>query len=411
MKKSRRAVCVVSLAVGWLVCGAAIAGASPTSGATASSYNYSGGAYGTTATVGSIVKSGPSSPVGTGCGTGPGVNITRSTAAVNAAPLFSTGAINSSLTTGATSISTSSDIVSAQILSGLINANEVKAVSTTAAGTSGNTYSSSGSQFVGLTVGGVPISGTPAPNTTITLAGVGKVVLNQQVQSGHSLTVNMIHVYVTTAQVGVPANTEIIIGHAVSGLSPRTTAVVSGGAFAAQVAAGTLLTAGPEWPVTVCGSTNGQTRTNSSLSLNLPGVLTTGTLADTVKATGQLGSASGTSTATVQKLSLLGGLVSADAVEAAANVAQNGSAVTSSDHGSSFVNLVVNGQSIPASVPANTKIPVGNLTVWVHRVITKANGVDVRMLEIVAHGSNPFGLPLGADIIVANADMYVFPVA
>lgn len=411
MKKSKRAVCVATLALSWLVCGAATAGASPTSGATGSSYNYSGGAFGTTASVGSIVKSGPSSPVSTGCGTGPGAHITRSTAAVNAAPLFTTGAITDSVTTSSTSSNATSDIVNANLLGSTITASEVKAVSTTAAGTSGNTYSSTGSQLVGLTVGGVPISGVPAPNTTITLPGVGKVVLNQQVQSGHSLTVNMIHVYVTTAQTGIPAGTSIIVGHAISGLAPRTTAVLSGGAYAAKVSAGTVLNAGPEWPVAVCGDTGGMTRTNSSLSLNLPGVLSTGTLTDTVNATGVIGSVSGQSTSTVQNVSLLSGLVSADAVEAAAKVAQNGSAVTTSDQGSSFANLVVNGQSLPANVPANTKINVGNITVWLHRVFTRANGIDVHMIEVVVNGANPFGLPLGADIQVARAYMSVFPVA
>ena len=259
----------------------------------------------------------------------------------------------------ATSSTASSDIAGAQLAGGLVSANEVRAVSTTAAGPGGNAYSTTGSQFVGLTVAGKPIAGTPAPNTTIALPGVGRVVLNEQVRSGTTLTVNMVHVYVTTAQVGIPANTSIIAGHAVSGLGPRTTAILSGGAYAAQASAGTLLHVGAQWPVAVCGSTNGQTKTNSGLSLNLPEVLGTGTLSDTVNASGTPGSVSGRSTSTVQDLSLLSGLVSASAIEAAANVSQNGSAVVTTDQGSSFAGLVVNGQSLPANVAANTQIKVG----------------------------------------------------
>ena len=44
-------------------------------------------------------------------------------------------------------------------------------------------------------------------------------------------------------------------------------------------------------------------------------------------------------------------------------------------------------------------------------MIKTANGIDVRMLEVMVHGTNPFGLPLGADIQVARAYLSVFPVA
>jgi hypothetical protein len=408
MKKRMMARSLVAVAVGCVTVVVAAPGAiaKPSAG---SALNYSAGAYGTFAFVGSNVKSGKTSPLATGCGTGAGTHRSLSVASVNGAPLFTAGAVHTSLTTTASSSSASSDITTAQLLGGVIGTGDIRAVSTTTRSGSANTYSTTGSQLLGVAVNGAPVADNPAPNTTIPLPGIGKVVLNEQLQRANSLTLNMVHVYVTVAQAPFPTGTQIVLGHAVSGLSPRTTAILSGGAFAAHVIAGTLLTAGPEWPETVCGSTGGQTETNGGASLSLTGVLDTGAAADSVSASGAVGSASGQSSSTVQNAALLGGLVKADTVKAVANVSQNGALVTADDQGSSFTNLFVNGQSIPGNVPANTHIAVGNITVWLHRVLHKANGVDVRMIEITVAGSNPFSLPVGSDIIVARANMAVFP--
>lgn len=404
MKKKMAHLVVLSVAAG-----SAILMVGATSAAAASSYNYSANAYGTYAFVGSTVKSGQSSPLGTGCGTPPGFHRTASVAAVTAAPLFTAATVQTSVTTATASSSSSSDIAGASILGGKISTGEIEAVSTTTAGAAGNTYSAAGSKLIGVTVNGTAIADNPAPNTTLAIPGVGKVVFNEQIRRGTSLTVNMIHLYVTAPQAGVLAGTQVVLGHAVSGLAPRTTSILSGGAFAAHVVAGKVATAGPEWPVGVCGSTGGQVRSNGGASLNVPGVLQTGTATDTATATSTSNSASGEATSTVQNAAALGNLVSADLVKADATVSQNGSTVTTSDQGSSFVNLVVNGQAMPANVPANTKISVGNVTVWLHRVFLTAHGTGVRMIEINVHGSNPFSLPVGADIVVAQANMTVFP--
>ena len=87
----------------------------------------------------------------------------------------------------------------------------MKAVSTTSNDATGLHVSSTGSTFVNLVVGGTAISGTPAPNTVLTLSVgaqvVGTVTLNEQVQSigasSAALTVNMIHVKLTADIPGV----------------------------------------------------------------------------------------------------------------------------------------------------------------------------------------------------------------
>jgi hypothetical protein len=216
---------------------------------------------------------------------------------------------------------------------------------------------------------------------------------------------------VTTAQPGIPAQTQVIVGHSVSGLAPRTTAILSEMAFTARATGGGIASVGPQWVLGLCGSTNGATKTSSGVGLNFPGLFISGTASNTVNGIAAATTGSGVSTASVQNLSMLAGLVSAAAVKGVAHVTEQGSTVTKSTAGSSFVNLVVNGQPIPATVPANTHISVGNVTVWLRRQIPRTNGITVRMIEIIASGSNPFGLPTGADIQVASASTTLFPLS
>jgi len=77
-----------------------------------------------------------------------------------------------------------------------------------------------GSTLLDLVVNGVPLAGTPPPNTRIDLAGVGYVVLNEQTPTGNGVTtsgisVNMIHVVLRNALTGLTTG-EIVVGSATS---------------------------------------------------------------------------------------------------------------------------------------------------------------------------------------------------
>src|SRR5437763_10426769 len=70
------------------------------------------------------------------------------------------------------------------------------------AGQSGAFSDAAGSTFTNLTVAGQSFSGDQAvaPNTNVSLPGVGYVVLNEQIPTGDGvtssgMTVNMVHVY------------------------------------------------------------------------------------------------------------------------------------------------------------------------------------------------------------------------
>src|SRR5256885_2510518 len=121
-----------------------------------------------------------------------------------------------------------SSAASVNILNGLITADEVVANVMSSAGQSGALSDAAGSTFTNLTVAGRSLSGDQAvaPNTNVSLPGVGYVVLNEQIPTGDGvtssgLTVNMIHVYLQSLVGGIlnPAG-EIIVGSATSSVGP-----------------------------------------------------------------------------------------------------------------------------------------------------------------------------------------------
>ena len=371
------------------------------------SVGYDAHAYGTRVVVGSLLKSGPTAPTGLGCTETPGLTHSNTAATLNVPAVATAGVIDTTAQSLAGPAATSSaTIASLNLLDGAVTASAVTAVSTVSADSTGFHDSAAGSSFASLSVGGVPTSATPAPNTTINLPGI-KVVLNEQTadtdaRSAH-FTVNMIHV--TVAATGA----DIIIGHAQSGLGRAPIAFLDGHAYAtsADILGGTVLL-GHSAPVVVpCAGDNGKLRTNTLASVSLPGVLSTGALTDTATGTATSTGASSATTSTIQAINLLSGLITADVIEAAANASKTSSGITLSDTGSRLLNLTINGTPIAASAPANTRINIGNITIWVHRVIKESTSIEVRMLEIVVKGPNAFGLSPNTDVRVAVAEASV----
>lgn len=106
------------------------------------------------------------------------------------------------------------------ILNGVITADGVTALTSSAFHGTNAASDAEGANFANLIVNGVAIDPYVAPNTEIELPGVGKVILNEQIPSGDGsndtgLTVNMIHVVLQDALTGRPTG-EIIVGSASS---------------------------------------------------------------------------------------------------------------------------------------------------------------------------------------------------
>jgi hypothetical protein len=73
-------------------------------------------------------------------------------------------------------------------------------------------------QFINLKIAGKAIPVDVAPNTTIHVAGLGKVVINEQTEIraprfGHAFRVIALHITLDTARAGLPVGAEIQLGH------------------------------------------------------------------------------------------------------------------------------------------------------------------------------------------------------
>ncbi len=406
-----------SLAAAVVLAGGVFAQA-PAAFAKALETGYQGSAYGTQVNVDSIVQSGRSALSVLGCVSQPGVQKTNTAVSVNAAPALTTGTLDTSAAsqttaTGVASVA-SSNVASVGLLGGLVSASAVTSVST--AGRDNSTgalsVSAAGTQFAGLSVAGIPISSTPAPNTKISLPGVGYVMLNQQTSSIGAISAKMtvigIHVVVTITTPLAAAGTQIEVGYATSSLGGPVRGLLGGVGYGASAHVGGNVIAGEEFPQPMpCLGTHGNTLANSAASVTIPGVLATGTVTDTANGTANANKVSGEVTAAIQNLNLLGGMVTATVVEA--DVTASGNPPSLGDH-SSFVGLSVAGQpGIGDNVPVNTKVPLAGIgTLWLHRVVQTGTSIRVIMIQLdVTVPSNPLGLSPGTVVDIASAQVNV----
>lgn len=256
----------------------------------------------------------------------------------------------------------------------------------------------------------MPITATPAPNTKITLPGVGYVELNQQTGHVHAhkagLTVIGLHLVVTLSTPLAPVGTQIIVSDAASSLGGPVSGLLSGLAYGASAnVAGTII-AGREFPEPLaCLGTGGVTKTNTGASVGIPGVLASGTVADTVEGTDTATAVSGRTTSTVEGLNLLSGLVTATVIKA--GVTASGNPPTLANH-SKFLGLSVAGfPGITDHVAPNTRLSLAGLgTLWLNRQTKTAHKITVIMVQLdVTVPSNPAGLPVGTVVNIAYASV------
>jgi hypothetical protein len=396
----------------FLMAGTATAGAQVDT----SRFVYTGGAYGTkVSALGGVVSSGPTALIGLGCNSPSGLQLSNTVATVTAPPVLTSGTVSTTAATSGTGTDveskTTATTQAVTLLAGAITADAVTAASATSHDATGFHTSSDGSVFVNLKVLGVPVSATPASNTTITLPGLGFVILNQQhvSKSGRALTVNMIHVVVNIANPLIPTGTEAIVSHAASDLEGPVTGLLDGSAYGTSAKVAPVVRSGPTAVVGVgCLGTGGKVHTNTLAGINVPGVISSGTITDTAQGSIKPHALSSETTATVEGANVVNGLVSADVVTADAHASSDGSTSTFSDAGSSFLNLSVQGHpELSGNPPANTTVVLPGLgTLYLHRVIQHAHSIEVRMIELVV-GQNGSGLPVGLDIRIAVAEASV----
>lgn len=366
---------------------------------------------------GHIAKVGPLFPVGLGCNTS-SKTVSATAGSLSLSGFATSGSLVDQVTTNysmsTASVQASSDIQNVNVLAGLITADEVDAVASSTA-TSSSASSTNDSTFTNLVVLGVPISGTPAPNTKITLPGLGFVVLNEQ--SGpvnhHTethISVTAIDVNVTTANsFKLPIGTHILIAHAESGITllsfPAVVSARAYGLLTYDKIDKNFVKSGPFANASI-GCTGGK-KTNSVASVSVPVIGNTGTITDTAFGKIQPAGANANSSSTIEQLNLLSGLISADTITSSSQAAFGNSGSASAT--TSLVNAVINGVPISANPAPNTRIDIAGLGYVIVneqtiKVTSSCASASVNALDIVVTSNNSFGLPIGVHIVVAHAE-------
>ena len=200
-----------------------------------------GSAFGTSVTVttlaGQVVNVPPTPTVTLPAG-GSATPVTASTASVNVAVLRTgllTASTQGTLGSGG-SVTSSANVANPAVGLGLLNALTATAVGSSC--TSNETGSTGTATVAGLTLLGLPATVSLAPNTVVTVAGVGILHVNEQIVTGSgpstAITVNALRLEINAGPLG---NGSIILGQSVCGVT-GTGVVVPTGAVG-----GVLLTA------------------------------------------------------------------------------------------------------------------------------------------------------------------------
>src|SRR2546426_880516 len=181
---------------------------------------------------------------------------------------------------------------------------------------------------------------------------------------------------------------------------------VSGEAFGVSAKAsvsGAEVTVGPTPHVVLCP--DGGMVSDRLARIAVPNVATSSTLE--VVTTGSIGpnKASAQSSAKVESVTLLNGVVRAEAVVAMSTSTADGSTATSTGEGSTLIGLRINGTPLDVTPPPNTTILIPGGAVILNEQIFEGDGVHTRALTvnmIHVRFTDPV-TAITADIIVSSA--------
>src|SRR5881296_97057 len=342
------------------------------------------------------------------------------------------------------------EVANLNVLGGQITADAVRAEATAVAGGSASAFSSIGSTFKNLRVGGVAMNDV-SPNTRVDLPaaqfGPGSYVLLYersgatstpapgQIQDGTftaEVKVNMIHVFVTDLLPLVPGNqaVEVIVSNAVAesdfpqtelcGIPPEQT--VSGHAFVASAATDPSLV--PTTVGFVSIPPNGGLDQQNLDQVEIPGAVGAG--ASQSESSGALTTDTSTAASFAQASGVCllrsptGCGISATLVKSKSNSAANATVASSNANGTELLGLVVLGTPVSAAPNPNTVIELPGIGFVIlneqfcdnqgtlasgcsNGVVSGHAGLTVRAIRLVVTApNNPLGLKTG-QVIVAES--------
>ncbi|MET3960204.1 hypothetical protein ABIE44_000138 [Marmoricola sp. OAE513] len=347
-----------------------------------------------------------------------------SVAKVDVANLVNLGAITSGQEATASGdgvkITSGVKIAGISLLGGVIKADAIESTSFASASSAGLDGGTS-TTFVRLTIAGKAYPLNVPANTKITVPGIVEVVINETRvdKSIPGKTVRTmgtaLHLTLLKGQGGAPTGAEIKLNPTQATIVPigsdADASAVGGFAYAtfAGIQAGeqVKVLAQPTGIVMIpSNGTNGQEHEVTIAAANIPGVAEIGAITTRVNAK-TIPAYSDVSTGSrLAKIKLLGGLITADAVDVTSHV-RKAANDNISEAQLNFVHLTVAGKKIPIDVKPNTQIYIlGIGQVYINQQLTKPGYSAIVGLRVTL-STKKFGLPIGADIHVGVASSYL----
>jgi hypothetical protein len=424
----RRLVSVLSAAA--LVATAGVASVAQPAGATEPQrYVYSGSSGGTQITaLGTTISSGLTAASNLSDSVVPnqtGVEVAK----VQVGGLVDVGAITSGQQAVASGdgvkITSGVKIAGISLLGGAIKADAIESTSFASASSAGLDGGTS-TTFLRLTIGGKAYPLNIPPNTKVEIPGLVSIVINETEvlksvpgktvrTRGTALHLTLLKA-VNTPQGQAPAGAEIKLNPTQALVVPTGDQVANAiGGFAYGTFIGVAVgdqvkvLAQPTGMVMLPSTgTNNQPYTNTIAAVNIPQVADLGAISTVVNGKTIIGYQDVNTGAELAHINLLGGLITADAVDVSTHVRKvTGGADDVAEANTNFVHLVIAGKKIPIDVKPNTQIYIlGIGQIYINQQLTKPGYAAVVGLRIIL-STKKFGLPAGADIQVAVASSYV----
>jgi hypothetical protein len=148
-----------------------------------------------------------------------GRTVTNTTATVKVPGVLNLGAVTSTTRSfaepGYADVTNTNEIAGVNLFNGLITADALKVVSTSKK-ENGVLTRSMKLTFVNLVVAGQPIDINVAPNTTINVAGLGKVVINDQIKTFNANRIRGIYIKLLEPKGGLETGAEVEVAVAAS---------------------------------------------------------------------------------------------------------------------------------------------------------------------------------------------------
>lgn len=188
--------------------------ASSTSGASRpTAYPASGLAYGTAVNVGTLAVAGASAYVAMPCGGTGGSVVKRGVATLSLPGVATSSAITSTAQSveapGSTTAVLGSTVAGVDLLGGAVTADAITARSATTRTAAGLSSTSSGTVITNLKVLGTPVTLGTKANTSVDVAGLGRLTVNKNVKQVNGLDVTGLELKLSADRLGVSAGTVV----------------------------------------------------------------------------------------------------------------------------------------------------------------------------------------------------------